>query len=237
MQLFYNPDISENDSQFTFDKTESRHIIKSLRKKDGDELQITNGKGSLFTVKIIHANDKRCLVQVVKTSLKEKGWPYSLHIAIAPTKNNDRLEWFLEKATEIGIDEITPIICANSERTSIKTERLQKIVQSAMKQSLKFTLPKLNEPVKFNTFITQNFEGQLYIAHCEKQERKSLSKEIVPKQKITILIGPEGDFTPAEIEKALASNFKPVTLGETRLRTETAGIVVTQTVAIINELD
>ena len=236
MQLFYNKDISSNNSQFTFDKTESRHIIKVLRKKEDDLLHITNGKNELFTVKIILANDKRCLVEIINSETKTKPWNYNLHVAIAPTKNNDRLEWFLEKATEIGIDEITPIICANSERTVLKTERLEKIVQSAMKQSLKFVLPKLNEPIKFSDFIKQDFEGDLFIAHCEEQDKKSFAKEIKPTQNITILIGPEGDFNPNEIEKAIAQKFIPVTLGESRLRTETAGVVATQTVALINEI-
>ncbi len=236
MQLFYNKDISKNDTQFTFDKTESRHIVKALRKKEGDLLQITNGKNELFTVKVILANDKRCLVEITHTESKPKPWNYNLHIAIAPTKNNDRLEWFLEKATEIGIDEITPIICSNSERTVLKTERLDKIVQSAMKQSLKFVLPKLNEPIKFTDFINQDFDGELFIAHCEELDKKSLAKTIKPNTKILILIGPEGDFSPLEIEKALAKSFTPVALGESRLRTETAGVVAAQTVALINEL-
>lgn len=236
MQLFYNKDISTNDSQFTFDKTESRHIVKVLRKKDGDILHITNGKNELFMVKIILANDKRCLVEIINSETKPTPWNYHLHIAIAPTKNNDRLEWFLEKATEIGIDEITPIICANSERTILKRDRLEKIIQSAMKQSLKFELPKLNEPIKFSEFINQEFKGDLFIAHCEEQDKKSFAKEVKPNQQITVLIGPEGDFNSKEIEKALTSNFIPVTLGESRLRTETAGVVATQTVALINEL-
>ena len=236
MQLFYNKDISKEDTQFTFDKTESRHIVKVLRKKDGDALHITNGKNELFTVKIILANDKRCLVEIVKTEVKPKPWSYKLHIAIAPTKNNDRLEWFLEKATEIGIDEITPIICSNSERTVLKTDRLEKIVQSAIKQSLKFVLPKLNEPIKFSDFINQEFEGDLFIAHCEELDKKSFAKTVQPTTNILILIGPEGDFTPTEIEKAVAKKFTPVTLGESRLRTETAGVVAVQTVALINEL-
>jgi 16S rRNA (uracil1498-N3)-methyltransferase len=213
MQLFYNKDISSNDSQFTFDKTESRHIVKVLRKKDDDILHITNGKNELFTVKIILANDKRCLVKIINSEAKSKPWNYHLHVAIAPTKNNDRLEWFLEKVTEIGIDEITPIICSNSERTVLKTDRLEKIIQSAMKQSLKFVLPKLNEPVKFSEFINQDFEGGLFIAHCEEQDKKSFSKEIKPNQNITVLIGPEGDFNPNEIAKAIAEKFVPVTLG------------------------
>lgn len=236
MQLFYNKNITSTDAQFTFDKTESRHIVKVLRKKDGDILHITNGKNELFTVKIILANDKRCLVEILICETKPKPWNYKLHIAIAPTKNNDRLEWFLEKATEIGIDEITPIICANSERTVLKTERLEKIIQSAMKQSLKFVLPKLNEPIKFSDFIKQDLKGDLFIAHCEEQDKKSFVKEIKPTQNITILIGPEGDFNSNEIEKAIAQKFIPVTLGESRLRTETAGVVAAQTVALINEI-
>jgi len=237
MQLFYNKDISSNDSQFTFDKTESRHIVKVLRKKDQDILHITNGKNELFTVKIILANDKRCLVKILNSETKPTPWNYYLHVAIAPTKNNDRLDWFLEKATEIGIDEITPIICSNSERTILKTDRLEKIALAAMKQSLKFALPKINEPLKFSEFINQNFKGDLFIAHCEEQDRKSFAKEVKSKHNITILIGPEGDFSTQEIEKALAKKFIPVTLGESRLRTETAGVVATQTVALINEVN
>lgn len=236
MQLFYNKDITSTDTQFTFDKTESRHIVKVLRKKEGDHLHITNGKNELFTVQVVLANDKRCLVEIVNTETKPKPWNYKLHIAIAPTKNNDRLEWFLEKATEIGIDEITPIICSNSERSVLKTERLNKIAQSAMKQSLKFVLPKLNEPIKFSEYIKQDLEGELFIAHCEETDKKSFAKEVKPNQNITILIGPEGDFSPSEIDLAFTKNFTPVTLGKSRLRTETAGVVATQTVALINEL-
>ena len=236
MQLFYNKDISSIDSQFTFDKTESRHIVKVLRKKEDDLLHITNGKNELFTVKIILANDKKCLVEILVCETKPKPWNYHLHIVIAPTKNNDRLEWFLEKATEIGIDEITPIICANSERTVLKRDRLDKILQSAMKQSLKFILPKLNEPIKFSDFIKQDFDANLFIAHCEELDKKPFSKTIKPNINILIMIGPEGDFNPNEIEKAIAQKFIPVTLGESRLRTETAGVVATQTVALINEI-
>ena len=143
MQLFYNPEITTTTDQIIFDKIESRHIVRVLRKKENDILHITNGKGYLFNAAIIIASDKKCVATIIKSEEKPKPWNYYLHIAIAPTKNNDRLEWFLEKATEIGIDEITPIICQNSERKVVKTERLEKIIQSAMKQSLKFTLPKL----------------------------------------------------------------------------------------------
>lgn len=235
MQLFYNPDINATSNQFTFDKIESRHIVKVLRKKEGDRLFITNGKGDLFTAEVLFANDKKCTIQIIKSEVKEKPWNYYLHIAIAPTKNNDRLEWFLEKATEIGIDEITPLICKHSERKVIKKERLDKVVVSAMKQSLKFQLPKLNEATTFQGFIKQDFDGDLFIAHCEETDKKTLKNELKPQQKITILIGPEGDFSSKEIEMALQRNFIPVSLGESRLRTETAGIAAVHSVAFFNE--
>ncbi|WP_397447231.1 16S rRNA (uracil(1498)-N(3))-methyltransferase [Polaribacter sp. R77954] len=236
MQLFYNSDIDINTTQITFDKTESRHIVRVLRKTEDDILKITNGKGFLFDAKITIASDKKCIADIIYSEEKPKPWNYHLHIAIAPTKNNDRMEWFLEKATEIGIDEITPIICQNSERRVVKTERFEKIIQSAMKQSLKFTLPKLNTPIKFNEFINQEFEGKVCIAHCEDGEHKNLLKEIVnPSEQTTILIGPEGDFSLDEIKKALDKKYIPISLGESRLRTETAGLVAVHSVSFINQ--
>ena len=234
MQLFYNPNISENDTKFTFNKEESKHIVKVLRKNIGDTLHITNGKGLLFTAEIIIPDIKKCTVNIVSKSLQPKR-DYSLHLAVTPTKMNDRYEWFLEKVTEIGIDSITPIICNRSERKVIKAERLEKIIQSAMKQSLNCYLPKLNESIAFNNFIKQDFKGDLFIAHCEETDRQSLKQSLQPKKDITILIGPEGDFSVKEIEQALQNSFKPVTLGETRLRTETAAIVACHSVAFINE--
>lgn len=236
MQLFFNQNITTETKQITFEKEESRHIVRVLRKKEGDILHITNGKGFLFSVEISIANDKRCLATIIKQEEKLNNRDYYLHVAIAPTKNNDRLEWFLEKATEIGIDEITPIICDNSERKVVKIERLSKIVQSAMKQSLQFKLPKLNNPVKFSEFIKQDFVGETFIAHCEEGLEKKLLKNIAtPNFKYTILIGPEGDFSTKEIEKSLASKFIPISLGENRLRTETAGINVVQSISFINQ--
>lgn len=235
MQLFYNNLLDKNSKEILFDKIESKHIVRVLRKKENDILDITNGNGLLFKAKITLANDKRCIAEIIQVEEKDKLWDYYLHIAIAPTKNNDRLEWFLEKATEIGIDEITPIICQNSERKFVKQERLEKIIQSAMKQSLKFTLPKLNEPIKFNDFIDQDFNGKKCIAHCEDDEKTLLKTLVNTKEKITILIGPEGDFSTQEIKKALSKKFIPISLGESRLRTETAGLVAVQTVAIINQ--
>ncbi|WCC41697.1 16S rRNA (uracil(1498)-N(3))-methyltransferase [Tenacibaculum finnmarkense] len=236
MQLFFNPDITTETTQITFDKEESRHIVRVLRKKEGDILQITNGAGFLFSVSITIANDKRCLTTVVKYEEKPNNRDYYLHVAIAPTKNNDRLEWFLEKATEIGIDEITPIICDNSERKIVKIDRLNKIVQAAMKQSLQFTLPKLNDPIKLSEFLKKDVTSKLFIAHCEENIEKKLLKNIADKnENYTILIEPEGDFSSKEIDYALNHNFKPISLGDNRLRTETAGLNVVQSIAFIHQ--
>lgn len=235
MQLFYNPNISVEDHEIVFDKIESKHIVRVLRKKEGDVLHITNGNGFLFFAEINFANDKKCRATIIKSEEKPKSWEYYLHIAIAPTKNMDRLEWFLEKATEIGIDEITPIICKNSERKIVKMERLQKIIQSAMKQSLKYTLPILNDPTPFSTFIQQDFEHTTCIAHCEKEDKQSLKQVVVPKESMTILVGPEGDFSKEEIQTALTKQLIPISLGEQRLRTETAGVVAVQSISFINQ--
>ncbi len=234
MQLFYNSELNTESKEIIFDKEESRHIIKVLRKKEGDILTITNGKGFLFFAEINFANDKKCSAIITKIEEKPKHWNYCLHVAIAPTKNNDRLEWFLEKATEIGIDEITPIICQNSERKIVKNDRLEKIILSAMKQSLKFTKPKLNEPISFNDFINKTANENIFIAHCEKTEKKSL-KSVSLNDNYTILIGPEGDFSHDEIELANSKNATPITLGESRLRTETAGLVAVQNIYFINQ--
>lgn len=231
MQLFYSPEIASKDTSFTFNKDESRHIHKVLRKKIDDILFITNGKGFLFTGKIIVANDKSCCVTIIEESFIPPK-PYKLHIAIAPTKMNDRMEWFLEKATEIGIDEITPILCHNSERKVIKEERFQKIIQSAMKQSLQYYLPKLNPLTKFSELLSKVTNEAAFIAHCEPDHKILFKNAIVQKNDLLILIGPEGDFSTEEITMAINKNITPVSLGDTRLRTETAGIVAAHTVAL-----
>ncbi len=233
MQLFYSEHITPQNNTYTFPKDESKHIVRVLRKKEGDVLHITDGKGNLFTTQITLASNYNCTVVILKTQTFLKH-DYYLHIAIAPTKNNDRLEWFLEKATEIGIDEITPIICDHSERKKIKHERLAKIVQSAMKQSLQYHLPKLNEAISLKEFINQTRYGNLYIAHCEDgKDKVAFRSKIQPQQKQTVLIGPEGDFSLSEIKTALQKNYQPIGLGNTRLRTETAGIVACHTVALL----
>ena len=233
--LLNNSEISTETKEIIFDKIESKHIVRVLRKKENDVLKITNGKGFLFDAEISFASDKKCMAKIINSEEKPKPWYYYVHIAIAPTKLNDRMEWFLEKATEIGIDEITPIICSNSERRVVKLERFQKIIQAAMKQSLKFTLPKLNATVKFSQFIKQDFEGNICIAHCENGEKNLLQNVIKPAEKTTILIGPEGDFSSEEIKKSLEKGFTPISLGESRLRTETAGLVAVNMVSFINQ--
>jgi 16S rRNA (uracil1498-N3)-methyltransferase len=234
MQLFYNPAINETSELFSFDREESKHIIKVLRKKDTDILFVTNGLGYLFKTEITLASDTKCTVKIV--SVEKAPTPkYHLHLAVAPTKMNDRYEWFLEKATEIGITEITPIICDHSERKIIKTDRFDKIIQSAMKQSNQLHLPKLNEPILFKDFIKIKNKDQLYIAHCEEANKKLLKEVLKPNENATVLIGPEGDFSEKEIQLALEHNFIPVSLGNTRLRTETAAIVACHSVAFVNE--
>ena len=234
MQLFYNPEINTETEHFTFDREESKHIIKVLRKKDGDNLFVTNGLGLLFVTEITLASDSKCTVRIVSVETAEKP-KYHLHLAVAPTKMNDRYEWFLEKATEIGVSEITPIICDHSERKHIKTDRFDKILQSAMKQSLHYLLPKLNEPIAFKDFIKRPQNGVLCLAHCEETDKKSLKSILNPNEDLTILIGPEGDFSEKEIKLALESKYIPVSLGNTRLRTETAAIVACHSVAFVNE--
>lgn len=233
MQLFYISDIQSGAQSFFFDKEESKHIVKVLRKRESDKILITNGLGYLFTSEIISASEKKCEVRIISESFY-KPTPFYTHIAVAPTKMNDRLEWFLEKATEIGIHEITPIICDNSERKVYKIDRAEKIVQSAMKQSLQMYLPKINEPISYSQFVKQQLDGQKFIAHCEETERKAFQNEIEPNEKVTILIGPEGDFSAKEIQLALENQFIPVTLGSTRLRTETAALVACHTIVIKN---
>ena len=234
MQLFYNPTINKTQTSFVFDKEESKHIIKVLRKKEGDILHVTNGLGFLFTTEITIASDNKCTVKIVSFEKQDKP-KFHLHLAVAPTKMNERYEWFLEKATEIGVQEITPIICEHSERKVIKTDRFQKILESAMKQSLHYYLPKFNEPITFKNFLKKEHSGQKFVAHCEETDKKSLKNELITNEDVTILIGPEGDFSVIEIQQAIAANFIPVSLGTTRLRTETAAVVACHSVVFRNE--
>lgn len=235
MQLFYNPEISENDKQIIFQRDESKHIVKVLRKKEGDILNITNGNGLLINAEIIKADIKQCLAKVISAE-KQPPPPYYLHMIVAPTKMNDRYEWFLEKAMEIGVHEITPIICEHSERKVVKLNRFERVLQSAMKQSLHYRMPKLNDPINFSDFIPEETKGSKLIAHCEEGGEKAyLQNKIETGEQINILIGPEGDFSREEIKKALDHGWNAVSLGDSRLRTETAAIVACHTVALMNQ--
>ncbi len=212
---------------------DSAHCIRVLRMKSGEEIFFTDGNGNFYTGTISDPDPKKCRVSIAETKHDYGRRNYSLHIAIAPTKNIDRLEWFLEKATEIGIDEITPVICQRSERRVLKTERLNKVLLSAMKQSLKTYLPKLNEPVALDKFIAGNTTEQKYI--CLMNAEGHLKNKLITSTNTLVLIGPEGDFTETEILLSHRNNFIPVSLGKSRLRTETAGIVAASIVSLLNQ--
>lgn len=221
MHLFYTPDISGGEYELT--EEESRHCIKVLRLVKGDNINLIDGRGGFYTAEILDAHPKHTRLVVIEYSKEFSKRNHYLHIAVAPTKNIDRFEWFLEKATEIGIDEITPIICERSERKEVKTERLNKIITSAVKQSLKAYHPKLNESCRFKDFVTEPAEEK-FIAHCIDEQKSSLSDKITKNSNYTILIGPEGDFSSSEIETAMRFGFIPISLGNSRLRTETAAL-------------
>lgn len=232
MHLFYEPELLTNNGMLNPD--ESHHCIRVLRHVAGDHIKVIDGKGNLFTCIITDANQKKCKVEIEHRQTQAPV-DYVTHIAVAPTKNIDRLEWFLEKGTEIGIEIITPLLCTNSERRVIKTERLEKVITSAVKQSLDLWMPQLMPLSDFETFVKQPFEGDKFIAHCRDENDTHLKLQYTRGKSVTILIGPEGDFTELEIELALQNGFKPVTLGAKRLRTETAALVACHTIRLMNE--
>lgn len=231
MNLFYQPLISENI--YHLDEEESRHCIKVLRKRQGELIHITDGKGSFYDALIVKDDPRQCTF-TIKHQSKEKEKAFSVHIAIAPTKNADRIEWFVEKSVEIGVDHITLIDCKNSERSFIKTERLKKVAISAMKQSIKATLPEVSGIIPFHDLIDQHQAAQRFIAYVDAANPRHLKDEAAPGQHYLVLIGPEGDFSKEELEAALASGYKKVNLGHSRLRTETAGIAACHTLNLIN---
>lgn len=232
MHVFYTPDIATSPE---LPEEEAGHCLRVLRLSIGDEIMLTDGKGCFYKAVISAASGKRCQVKVTETIPQEKGWNGWLHIAMAPTKNMDRTEWFAEKATEIGFDELTFLNCRYSERKVIKTERIEKILVSAVKQSLKAAKPVLNEMTDFNLFITRDFDGQKFIAHCYEGEKQLLKEVIHPGEDALVLIGPEGDFSEEEVEKAIANGFRPISLGQSRLRTETAALVACHTMNLLNQ--
>ncbi|HEY9561446.1 MAG TPA: 16S rRNA (uracil(1498)-N(3))-methyltransferase [Anseongella sp.] len=247
MNIFYTPNIVESKefaSGVVLGEEESRHCVKVLRLQVGDTVHLADGKGGLFAARITEADQRRCVLKVTSVQQEFGKRSYRLHVAIAPTKNTDRFEWFLEKATEAGIDEITPLICVRSERRVLRTDRLFKRITAAMKQSLQAYHPILNEPQDFSSLMerfppTDEAAGSLppllkCIAHCGEGPRQSLKELVRPGTETLVLIGPEGDFTPSEIDEAGQNGFVPLDLGERRLRTETAGLAVCFEMAFLN---
>lgn len=232
MALFYAPDITDN---WELPEEEAAHSIRVLRLSVGSEIEITDGKGHFYKAEISSIAGKHCYVQAKETIEQPKGWQGRVHIAIAPTKNIDRIEWMVEKAVEIGLDEITFLNCRFSERKVVKTDRIERIVVSAMKQSLKPFKTQVNELVDFKKFIALPTEGAKYIAHCYESEKLLLKDALQPGEDATVLIGPEGDFSPEEVELAIKAGYRPVSLGNSRLRTETAGLVACHTYIMKNE--
>jgi 16S rRNA (uracil1498-N3)-methyltransferase len=233
MHLFYTPNL--NDSTRKLSEEESKHCTKVLRLSEGDKLFLTDGKGAFCEAEIKSASAKDCILEILQRTDQYGKRDFKLNIAMAPTKNIERFEWFLEKATEIGIDVITPMICRFSERKEIKPGRLEKVIVSAMKQSQKAYLPELSPILKFKELISRPFSGDKFIAHCYGEEKKLLSNLVKQGKDVLILIGPEGDFSTEEVEMAIAEGFIPVSLGDSRLRTETAGLVACHTVNLINQ--
>lgn len=227
MNIFYTPDISGNN--YTLSEEESKHCIRVLRKEKGQMLTLVDGRGCWYEAEIVDPNPKRCLVEVRQSREEEQSRP-KLHIAIAPTKNNERTEWFLEKATEIGVAEVTLLLCEHSERRQINVERFEKVMISAMKQSLKATLPRLNNLTNFETFVKDCAAADRFIAHCYDGNKTHLYNNLKMGNDVVVLIGPEGDFSEEELKQALDFGFAGISLGDSRLRTETAGVVACEMV-------
>ncbi len=236
MQLFYAPDIVP--PHYILPEEESRHCIRVLRMQQGDTLSLTDGRGTLYTARITSADARRCAVEVVCRQDEFEKMPYRLTMAVAPTKNIDRYEWFLEKATEVGVSEIYPLECDRSERRAIKFDREQRVITSAVKQSLKAYHPLLHDMTPVRQIIAMPVAARRFIAHCDRSagERPYLGDILKKGEDALILIGPEGDFSSEEIAFALANGFEQITLGNQRLRTETAAVAATVMVSMLNSL-
>ena len=233
MQLFYTNNVSEGTADFS--REESGHCIRVLRMRRGDTVHFTDGSGNMYEGIITEDDPHNMKVSVTGVTKDAGERQYRLHIAISPLKNDDRLEWFFEKAVELGIDEITPLICSRTEKKRVRKERLEGLMLSAMKQSLKTFLPRLNEPIQFTEFINRECAGKRLIACCDPlTERQTITSAVQPGEDILILIGPEGDFTPEELIIAINGGFKPVHIGQSRLRTETAGVAACCSVYLTN---
>lgn len=234
MNLFYLPEASIGIVGLTED--ESKHCIRVMRMQAGAKMHFTNGRGDFFEGVLVDPNPKRTLVDIASTHKGEDIRSYRVHIAIGPTKNADRLEWFLEKAMEIGIDEISFFSSFHSERKSVNMERSRKVLIAAMKQSLKSKLPVINELVRFPQLIERKMPGQKFIAWIDPTVNQLLTHRVRPESDVSILIGPEGDFSNDEVQFATSNGFVPISLGKSRLRTETAGVVACHTVHLVNEI-
>ena len=234
MHLFYTPDI-EKDEFYQLNEEESKHAVRVLRLNMGDEVWLTDGRGRMIQAKLIENHPKRCNLQIINRLAEYGKRNYHLHLAVAPTKNNSRYEWFLEKATEIGVDVITPIICEHSERTMIKTDRLHKVITAAMKQSLKAYHPILNPPIKFSELLKAKKESKMLLAWCNASFEERIEEFATPNEDLLIFIGPEGGFSNREIEEAKTAGVILVSISSSRLRTETAAIVACHSVAFINK--
>ena len=223
MHRFYAPDITET---LLLPEAESAHAVRVLRLAEGDEVEVVDGRGNLYECRISLAHSKKCGVEIVRHIAVPNHWHGTITVAVAPTKNLDRMEWMAEKATEMGIDRITPLLCRHSERKELKTERLRKILVSAMKQSLKAAMPQLDEMTAIARVIAdESLPPQRYIAYCdEATERRQFEACYRPGEDVVVMIGPEGDFSPEEVKLAIEHGFVPVTFGNSRLRTETAAL-------------
>ncbi len=233
MNLFYSNDITE--TQITLPEEEAKHCTKVLRKTVGDEVHVIDGAGNLYLTRIETVNKRDCVCTIIEKTISFGTHNYFVRMCVAPTKNIDRFEFFVEKAVEIGVDEIIPVLSENSERKVLKLDRIERIVLSAMKQSYKATMPILHELTDIKEILSANYEGVKCIAHCENQEKQLLRNVAQENKTITILIGPEGDFSVKEIEQAKRNGWLPVSLGESRLRTETAAIAAVHTVNVMNQ--
>lgn len=233
MHTFYTPDIEGRN--YTLSAEESKHAVKVLRLKEGDAVELVDGKGGYYNCRIKIAAIKACMVEVVGKIENHACRDFRLHIAMAPVKNMERMEWMMEKCTEIGMETFTPVRTERSERDAVKTERLLRVAVAALKQSHKALLPEINPMVSFEEFIENVSEEQRFIAYCGRGEKKGLFKLCRPGEDTVVLIGPEGDFSSEEVDKAVRKGFIPVSLGNSVLRTETAAVVACHTVGLVNE--
>lgn len=234
MNIFYTPDITDDD--YTLSAEESKHCVRVLRMAEGESVVLVDGRGNRYDGEIDRAEAKGCRVRILRRTEHYGSRPFRLHLAIAPTKQMERMEWMVEKCTEMGIDAVTMLATEHSERREVKTERLDKVAVAAMKQSLKAYLPEVHPMTEFRRFVASCTETQRFIAHCREGEKKRLDEACRPGEDAVVLIGPEGDFSAEEVAFAEEHGFVPVTLGTSRLRTETAGIVACHSINFMNKV-